>query len=124
MRTDAQHTENHRRPTDVRSRFRHSRITAGGMTRRGRGSGNRRAPNSDTGSSRWAYPRTGSSGRVRWPLPAADHLTCAPPITKANADIVSIQEHFIRDGYSCTYDEIIATMNRQAASASASSGAQ
>ncbi len=44
-------------------------------------------------------------------------------ITKANADIVSIQEHFIRDGYSCTYDEIISTLNQQAASASASSGA-
>lgn len=44
-------------------------------------------------------------------------------ITNPNADITSVQEHFIEDGYSCTYDEIISTLNQQAASASASSGA-
>lgn len=43
-------------------------------------------------------------------------------ITNANVEVTSIQEHFIQDGYSCTYDEIIATMNQQAASASAASG--
>lgn len=43
-------------------------------------------------------------------------------ITMANVEITSVQEHFIQDGYSCTYDEIIATLNQQAASASASSG--
>jgi hypothetical protein len=43
-------------------------------------------------------------------------------ITMANVKITSVQEHFIKDGYSCTYDEIVATLARQAGSASASSG--
>jgi hypothetical protein len=40
-------------------------------------------------------------------------------ITDPNADITSIQEHFIQDGYSCTWHEINETMMRAAASASA-----
>jgi hypothetical protein len=43
----------------------------------------------------------------------------------ANAEVTSVQEHFIKDGYSCTWDEINATLVRvqQAGSASASSSA-
>lgn len=46
-------------------------------------------------------------------------------VTTANAEITSVQEHFIKDGYSCTWDEINATLVRvqQAGSASASSNA-
>jgi hypothetical protein len=44
--------------------------------------------------------------------------------TNLNTDITSIQEHFIKDGYSCTWHEINDTLMRlrQSATASASSG--
>ena len=44
---------------------------------------------------------------------------------QGNAEVTSVQEHFIKDGYSCTWDEINATLTRlqQAKSASASSSA-
>lgn len=40
-------------------------------------------------------------------------------ITDPDADITSIQEHFIQDGYSCTWHEIMETMATMASSASA-----